>query len=69
MVLGTARIHLSYLLLERGAGYKIRQIARSLFGDSDESVPLAKRLARPLLYAPLWLLRRARASRQVKRTS
>ncbi len=68
MVLGTARIHLSYLLLERGARYKIRQIGRSLFGDSGEGLPISGRLARPFLYAPRWLLRRARTSREVKRS-
>jgi hypothetical protein len=64
MPLGTARIHASYLLLDRGTRYKWRQLGRTLLGASSEDAPLRKRLARPLLYAPRWLLRRARASRE-----
>lgn len=64
MVLGTARIHLSYLLLDRGAAYKMRQIGRSLIGESGHGLPWPGRLARPFLRAPLWLMRRARTRRE-----
>ena len=67
MILGTAGIHLSYLLLERGAGFKLRQLKRTLFGASSEGAPLAKRLLRPIALVPRWLLRRARATRAVRR--
>ena len=69
MVLGTARIHLSYLLLERGAGYKVRQIGRSLLGEAGEGMPWPRRLARPFLRAPLWLMRRARTRRGAAKKS
>lgn len=67
MVLGTAGIHLSYLLLERGAGFKLRQLKRTLLGGSSEGAPLAKRLLRPIAFIPRWLFRRAREARSVKR--
>ncbi|MGZ8997829.1 MAG: nucleotidyltransferase domain-containing protein [Allosphingosinicella sp.] len=65
MVLGTAQIHLSYLLLDRGARYKWRQIGRSLLGESGEGLPWPRRLAGPFLRAPLWLMRRARTRREI----
>lgn len=67
MVLGTAGIHLSYLLLERGAGYKLRQLRRTLLGGSSEGAPLAKRLLRPVAFIPRWLIRRAREAKAVRR--
>ena len=67
MVLGTAGIHLSYLLLERGAGFKLRQLKRTLLGASSEGAPLPKRLLRPIALVPRWLLRRAREARAVRR--
>ncbi|HEY5722236.1 MAG TPA: nucleotidyltransferase family protein [Allosphingosinicella sp.] len=67
MVLGTAGIHLSYLLLGRGAGFKLRQLRRTLLGGPSEGAPLAKRLLRPIAFFPRWLLRRAREARAVRR--
>ena len=67
LMLGTAGIHLSYLLLERGTGFKLRQLKRTLLGGSSEGAPLAKRLLRPIAFIPRWLLRRAREARTVRR--
>jgi hypothetical protein len=67
MILGTARIHLSYLLLERGARFKLRQLRRTLLGAPSEGAPLVKRLLRPIAFAPRWLLRRARDKRAAVR--
>ncbi len=67
MVLGTARIHASYFLLERGPRYKWRQLGRSLVGEAGDGHSWPKRLARPFLRAPLWLLRRARTRRGAAR--
>ena len=67
MVLGTAGIHLSYLLLERGAGFKLRQLKRTLLGGSSEGAPLAKRVLRPIAFIPRWLIRRAREAKAVRR--
>jgi hypothetical protein len=64
MTLGTARIHLSYLLLERGLAFKWRQAGRSLFGGPGEGGSPARRLLRPFAYVPRWLLRRVRVSRE-----
>jgi len=66
MILGTARIHASYLLLGHGGRYKLRQLRRTLLGASSEGAPLVKRVLRPLLYAPRWVLRRFRRSREAK---
>jgi hypothetical protein len=67
MVLGTAGIHLSYLLLDRGARFKLRQLRRTLLGAPSEGAPLVKRVLRPLAFAPRWLLRRARDRRAAVR--
>jgi putative nucleotidyltransferase-like protein len=64
MTFGTARIHLSYLLLGRGARYKLEQLRRTLLGAPSEGAPLPKRLVRPLLYLPRWVLGRVRRSRE-----
>ena len=67
MVLGTAGIHFSYLLLDRGARFKLRQLRRTLFGEPSEGAPLIKRLLRPVAFAPRWLLRRSRLRREAAR--
>ena len=66
LVLGTVPIHFSFLLLDRGWAFKVRQLGRSLFGGGDDAT-LARRLPRALLYVPRWLLRRARTSAAIKR--